>query len=166
VSTLQRPKGNLTFGRHNMERWARSLIKFCLLELISVPHLINSRRTPSSSHLPPPLPEFTHFFCAKHASRRRSTAQNYAPPPSPRSFAPQCSTSSPSSITIPRAMAQNSAFPNPNSALSRLSYTPESSCRRPSRSSISAVCVSQIDGQFHLLAVFSRDWNVDEPRTR
>ena len=51
-------------------------------------------------HPPPPLPQFRYFSSAKYASRRPSTVQNYPPPPSPRSFAPQGSTSSSSSITI------------------------------------------------------------------
>jgi hypothetical protein len=114
-------------------------------------------------HLPPPLPQFMDFSCAKHASRRRSTVQNYPPPPSLRSFAPHCSTS----ITIPpQRWLKNSPFPNPTSLLSRLSYTLESPYRRPPRSSIFKVCISQTDGQFPLSAVFSRDWNVDEPGTR
>ena len=52
-------------------------------------------------HPPPPLPQFRYFSCAKHVSRRRSPVKNYPPPPSPRSFAPQRSASSSSSITIP-----------------------------------------------------------------
>ena len=116
-------------------------------------------------HPPPSLPQFGYFSCTKHVSRRRSTIQNYHPPPAPHSFVPQRSTSSSSSIAIPPNDGSKSPpFPTqPPSYLA--SYTRESSSRRPPRSSISAVCVSQIDGLFPLLPVFSRDWNVDEPRT-
>ena len=118
-------------------------------------------------HPPPPLPQFRYSSCAKLVSRRQSTVQNYPPPPSPRSFAPQRSASSSSSITIPpERWLKNSPFLSPISVLSRISYTPESSRRRPPRSSISAVCASQIDRLFLLLPVFSRGWNVDELRTR
>ena len=118
---------------------------------------INSRPTPAVSHLPP-LPQFTYFSCAKHASGRQSTVQNYAPPPSPHSFAPQRSTSSSSSIHHPpQRSLKNSPFPNQTSVLSHLSYIPEFSCRRSPCSSIPAICVSHIDGQFLLLAFFSRD---------
>jgi hypothetical protein len=66
----------------------------------------------------------------------------------------------------PQRGIKNSPLPKPTSVLSRLSYISESSSRCPPHSSISVVCVSEIDGQFPLLPVFSRDWNVDEPRTR
>ena len=65
--------------------------------LSRLPHLISSHQP----NPPPPLPLFRYLSCAKHVSRRRSTVQNYSPPPSPRSFAPQRSASSSSSITIP-----------------------------------------------------------------
>ena len=98
-------------------------------------------------------------FCnANHARRRRST-QNCPSFPSQRSF------NSPLHLFLHHHSSnygsQDSPFPNSTSALTCLSFTPESSCRRPPRSSISTVCVAQTDGQFPLLAVFSRDWNVN-----
>ena len=68
--------------------------------------------------------------------------------------------------SLPHRWLKNSPFPNPLLALSHLSCLPAFSCRRPPRSSISAVCVWQTDDQFPLLAVFSWYWNVDEPWTR
>ena len=117
-------------------------------------------------HPPPPLPQFRHFSCAKHVSRRRTTIQNYHPPPASHLFAPQRSTSSSSSITILPSDGSKtpSSLTQPRSYLG--SRRPESSCRRPPRSSISVVCISQIDSLFPLLLVFSRNWNVDEPRPR
>ena len=66
----------------------------------------------------------------------------------------------------PRRWLKNFPFPNPILALSRLSYIPPSSCRRPPHSNISAVCLCQADGQFPLLAVFPWNWNVEESWTR
>ena len=74
-------------------------------------------------------------------------------PPSFRLLAPQPAALLPS--PYPQQWLTNFPFPNQTSALPRLSYTPASPCRRPPRSSISTVCVSQADGQFPLLAVFS-----------
>ena len=41
-------------------------------------------------------------------------------------------------------------------------YTPGPLCRCPPRPGIPAVCVSQKDGQFLFLAIFSRRWNIDK----
>ena len=106
-------------------------------------------------HPPPPLPQFRYFSCAKHVSRRRSTLQNYRPPPAPHSFVPQCSASSSSSITIPPSDGSKTApsLTQPRSYLaSRTPRNPHADA--PPRSSISVVCVSQIDGLFPLLPVF------------
>ena len=134
----------------------------CLLETIPVPYPISSRSTPSSSHLPLPLSQFTNFPYAKNVSRRRSTVYNYPPPPCPHSFAaqPPALPRSPS----PQRWLKNPSFHNPILALSRLSYSPQSLYKGPC-SSISTVCVSRIDGLFPLLTVCSWDWNVDQPRT-
>ncbi|KIJ97379.1 hypothetical protein K443DRAFT_105781, partial [Laccaria amethystina LaAM-08-1] len=106
----------------------------CLLESIPVPHPISSRPTPSASHLPPPLLQFTYFSCGKHASRRRSTVQNYPLPPSPRSSAPQRSTFNLQLFPhhhLPQRWLKNSPLPKPTSVLSRLSYTSECSLQMP-----------------------------------
>ena len=136
-------KPNQTMGKKPDQ--GRALTQnLCLLQSISVLHSISSRPTPSPSHLLPPL------------SPSRTTLH----PPSPHSFSPQRQTSSSSSL---KHGSETPTLPNPTWALSRLSYIPESSCRRPQRSSISAVCVSQTDRQYHFLPVFSWDCNIDEP---
>lgn len=77
------------------------------------------------------------------------------------------STSSSSPIILPpQRWLKNSHFPNPTSTLSRLSYTPDPHADAHRTLAILALCVSQTDGEIPLLAVFSRDWNVDEGQTR
>ena len=112
--------------------------KLCLLESTPSTHPINTRPTPSLSYLPPPLSPLTYFSYAKHASRRRSTVQNY-PPPFPRLYAPQPPALPQSS---PQRWLKNSPFPNPTSTLSRISYTPQSSCRHPRQTARSLYCPS------------------------
>ena len=85
------------------------------------------------------------FSNAKHARRRQSTIQNYPSPPSPCSFLVDLQFFH---HHPPQRWLKNSPFPNPTSALSRLSYTPEFSCRHQRRSGISMVCLSQPDSQF------------------
>ncbi|EDQ99045.1 very hypothetical proline-rich protein [Laccaria bicolor S238N-H82] len=76
---------------------------------------------------------------------------NHPPPPSPHPFARQHLALPPS--LPPQRWLKCSPFPNPTSALSRLSHIPKSSCRRP-YPGMAAACVSQTDGQIPLLAVF------------
>ena len=128
-----------------------------------VPHLSSSHPTPSASSTPPIQAFLLRETCEQKAKCRLEL------PSTPISALIRSSTFSLQLFLhqhSPQPWLKHCPFPNPASVLSRLSYTPESSCRRPPRSSISVVCVSQIDGLFPLLPVFSRDWNVDEPRTR
>jgi len=78
----------------------------------------------------------------------------------------QRSTSSSSSVTIPPSDGSKTppSLTQPRSYLA--SRTPRNPHADTHRALFSAVCVSQIGGQFPLLTVFSRDWNIDEPRTR
>ena len=128
------------------------------LELISVqPH------PPHTCPLHTPIYLFLLGVACEQKAKYCPELYNWLELPSTPFLSLICSsTSSSPSITIPLAM-ENSPFPNPTSALSRLSYTPESSCRRPPSPNIPAVCASQTDGQFPLLSVFSRRWKVDEP---
>ena len=170
MSTLPQSKRE-SCRRHNMKRTETmgkkpDQISASLHRYLSrLPHLISSHPTPSASSTPTIqvfLLRETYEQKAKYRSELPSTpistlirsstfnVQPPAPPPSP--YSP--------------AMAHYFPFLSPTSVLFHLSYTRESSSRRPSRSSISVVCVSQVDGQFPLLAVSPLDWNVDEPRTR
>ncbi|KIK02818.1 hypothetical protein K443DRAFT_656506 [Laccaria amethystina LaAM-08-1] len=85
MSTLQRPKANLSESLIGTEHSP----KICLLESISVPHLISSHPTPSPSHLPLHSPNL-----------RISLTQNI-----------RTEGEVPSSITIPPAMAQKVPLP-------------------------------------------------------
>lgn len=67
----------------------------------------------------------------------------------------------PPTLASPQRWHKNFPFLSPTLALSPFSFTMESSCGCPLHSSISTVCVSRTDGQFPLLTVLSRDWNVD-----
>ena len=80
----------------------------------------------------------------------------------PHSFAHLFLNLHPSLHHQPPSHGSKTPFPNPTSALSRLSYTPGSLYRCPPRPGIPAVCVSQTDGQFPFLAIFSRRWNIDK----
>ena len=111
--------------------------------------------TPASST----LPIYLFFLCVTCEQKAK-----YCPelPSTPIPSLICSSTSIPPFSTNPLAMAQNSPFPMPTSAPYRLSYTPGSLCRCTPRPDIFAVCVSQMDGQFPFLALFSRHWNIDK----
>ena len=132
---------------HNPKRWARTLIRTehsrypSLIQLTAIqPHPLHTRR--------PLLLSSSRCFSLPMQNTReeREVSSRTTLHPHP-----------PAHSHLQRWL-KNSPFPNPTSPPSRLSYTPESSCRRPPRSSISAVCVSQTDGQLPLLAVFSWDF--------
>ncbi|KIJ94663.1 hypothetical protein K443DRAFT_640989 [Laccaria amethystina LaAM-08-1] len=120
---------------------------------------ISSRPTLSPSHLPPSLSHFTYFSYPKYrAEAKRPSA------PIPALIC--SSTSSSSSITI-----APSDDPKTHPSLTQpRPYLASRTPRNPHADAHRALAYPRPaflrDGQLPLLAVFSRDWNVDEPRTR
>jgi hypothetical protein len=129
-----------------------------LKDAICTTHPINSRPTPSPSHLPPTLLVEMFLFGLTQKARNEGevlSRTNLHPHPGAHSLL---------NLQLflhhhplPRRWLKSSPFPNPILALLRLSYIPASSRRWPLRSSMSAVCVCQTDGQFPLSAVFPWD---------
>ena len=133
----------------------------CLLDSMSVFHPISRRPTPPHTCLFHSPNLRTSY--AKHASRRRRTTLhpdfrahsifNVQPPPPPQP---------PPLPPSPSWWLKNSPFLT--YLASRAPRNPHADPRRVL--AFPRFCISQTDVQFPLLAVFSWDCNVDQPRTR
>ena len=146
-----------------MKRWAASLIgtehsRKISVSLYRYPSLAPwPPSNPISSHLPPPcshlLISLTRYMRAEGEVLSRTTLHlphwflNVRPPPLNHHRPPSDASKTPPSLTQPEPYLASRTPRDPHA----------------DAPGISAVCVSQTDGQFPLFTISSRRWNVNEP---